>query len=225
MRSIRTFSFNSFQLGFRLIYWYMRYAFRRQFQFLLVRLQTRNNYAISAVQLQFQFLLVRLQTHPTIPIHRIINKFQFLLVRLQTKTCSIRYVQPKTVSIPFSQALDYCRLVCLSLYILCFNSFQLGFRRENTQYVLPPYNVFQFLLVRLQTILPPGSQKRSSCVSIPFSQALDRNSKEWGQNSRSVSIPFSQALDWNKKLEPMPLRQFQFLLVRLQTHRDKCRCF
>ena len=99
----------------------------------------------------FQFLLVRLQTITNYYITITKTGFQFLLVRLQTH-------QP----MPLRHGL-----------FICFNSFQLGFRRKRVPEFVELRDVFQFLLVRLQT-----EQAQSICewvcvVSIPFSQALD----------------------------------------------------
>ncbi len=80
------------------------------------------------------------------------------------------------VSIPFSQALDGHLKLDLMINLVSFNSFQLGFRREdewgNKWFIFK----FQFLLVRLQTCYETSRSRRLFTVSIPFSQALDPSS-------------------------------------------------
>ncbi len=122
----------------------------------------------------------------------------------------------------------------------CFNSFQLGFRLVRGKSFGKVNSMFQFLLVRLQTLISQMEKRIIFSVSIPFSQALDSNwwlqKKKGGDGFNSFQLGFrlfsiscaifsiscfnSFQLGFRpacKYLSADPIFMFQFLLVRLQT--------
>ena len=125
------YSFNSSQVGYKQTIRILNSIAVSVFQFLIGWLQTnfiKKQYGIGR---KFQFLIGWLQTYVTFIVRRDNSKFQFLIGWLQTSFILEITKDKRKVSIPHRLATNSSTNLSNSSQNLCFNSSQVGYKRNS----------------------------------------------------------------------------------------------